>query len=80
MFAKLLSPITTSLAAKTRLDMVSAIFKEHGHVNRHLISEKLVLTKLQASQLLREFLHVHAPLVAWDGGRNAYRMTPARRI
>jgi len=38
------------------------------------------LTKLQASQLLREFLNANAALVAWDGGRNAYRMTPARRI
>ena len=80
MSTKPLSPITTSPDAQTRLDVVSGIFKEHGHVNRHLISEKLALTKLQASQLLREFLHVHAPLVAWDGGRNAYRMTPARRI
>ena len=75
-----LSAITTSPDAQTRLDVVSAIFKEHGHVNRHLISEKLALTKLQASQLLREFLNAHAALVAWDGVLNAYRMTPARRI
>lgn len=80
MSTKPLSPITTSPDAQTRLDVVSAIFKEHGHVNRHLISEKLALTKLQASQLLREFLNAHAALVAWDGVLNAYRMTPARRI
>jgi hypothetical protein len=75
-----LSAITTSPDAQTRLDVVSAIFKEHGHVNRHLISEKLMLTKLQASQLLREFLNAHAALVAWDGVLNAYHMKPVRSV
>lgn len=75
-----LSAITTSPDAQTRLDVVSAIFKEHGHVNRHLISEKLMLTKLQASQLLREFLNAHAALVAWDGVLNTYHMKPVRSV
>jgi hypothetical protein len=54
------------------------MFKEHGHVNRHLISEKLMLTKLQASQLLREFLNANAALVARDSALNSYHLKAAR--
>lgn len=75
-----LSAVATSPDAQARLAVVSAIFKEHGHVNRHLISEKLMLTKLQASQLLREFLKAHAVLVVWDGVLNAYHMKPAHSV
>jgi hypothetical protein len=58
---------------KSRVDVVMAIYKEHGHVNRSLISEKLELTKLQSSQLLREFLSAHAPVLEWDDYKNGYR-------
>jgi hypothetical protein len=58
---------------KSRLDVVMAIYKEHGHVNRSLISEKLELTKLQSSQLLREFLSAHAPVLEWDNFKNGYK-------
>jgi hypothetical protein len=58
---------------KSRVDAVMAIYKEHGHVNRSLISEKLELTKLQSSQLLREFLSAHAPVLEWDDFKNGYR-------
>ena len=58
---------------KIRVDAVMAIYKEHGHVNRSLISEKLELTKLQSSQLLREFLSAHAPVLEWDEYKNGYR-------
>jgi hypothetical protein len=75
-----LSATTTSPEAQTRLDVVLAIFKEHGHVNRHLISEKLMLTKLQASQLLREFLNANAALVARDSALNTYHLKAARSV
>jgi len=58
---------------KTRVDAVMAIYKEHGHINRTLISEKLELTKLQSSQLLREFLSAHAPVLEWDSFKSSYR-------
>ncbi len=58
---------------KSRVDAVMAIYKEHGHVNRSLISEKLELTKLQSSQLLREFLSAHAPVQEWDNFKNGYK-------
>ncbi len=58
---------------KSRVDAVMAIYKEHGHVNRSLISEKLELNKLQSSQLLREFLSAHAPVLEWDDYKNGYR-------
>ncbi|WP_310614145.1 hypothetical protein [Limnohabitans sp.] len=58
---------------KSRVDAVMAIYKEHGHVNRSLISEKLALSKLQSSQLLREFLSAHAPVLAWDNFKNGYK-------
>ena len=58
---------------KSRVDAVMAIYKEHGHVNRSLISEKLELTKLQSSQLLREFLSAHAPVLEWDNFKNGYK-------
>ena len=75
-----LSPIAASPEAQARLDVVLAIFKEHGHVNRHLIYEKLMLTKIQASQLLREFLNANAALVAWDGVLNAYHIKAAPSV
>jgi hypothetical protein len=58
---------------KSRVDAVMAIYKEHGHVSRSLISEKLELTKLQSSQLLREFLSAHAPVLEWDSFKNGYK-------
>ncbi len=58
---------------KSRVDAVMAIYREHGHVNRSLISEKLELTKLQSSQLLREFLSAHAPVLEWDNLHNSYK-------
>lgn len=58
---------------KSRVDAVMAIYKEHGHVNRSLISEKLELTTLQSSQLLREFLSAHAPVLEWDDFKNGYK-------
>ena len=58
---------------RSRVEAVMAIYKEHGHVNRSLISEKLELTKLQSSQLLREFLSAHAPVLEWDTMHNSYR-------
>ena len=58
---------------KSRVDAVMAIYKEHGHINRTLISEKLALTKLQSSQLLREFLGAHAPVLEWDNFKNGYK-------
>ena len=58
---------------KTRVDAVMAIYKEHGHVNRTLISEKLALTKIQSSQLLREFLSAHAPVLQWDNIHQSYK-------
>ena len=58
---------------KSRVDAVMAIYKEHGHINRSLISEKLALTKLQSSQLLREFLSAHAPVLEWDNFKNGYK-------
>ncbi|PUE57104.1 hypothetical protein B9Z36_08965 [Limnohabitans sp. Rim8] len=64
---------------QSRINSVLAIYQEHGHVNRTLISEKLALTKLQASQLLREFLSAHAPVVEWDNYRSTYLMTRPRR-
>jgi hypothetical protein len=42
-------------------------------VSRSLISEKLELTKLQSSQLLREFLSAHAPVLEWDNFKNGYK-------
>lgn len=58
---------------KSRVDAVMAIYKEHGHVNRSLISEKLELSKLQSSQLLREFLSAYAPVLEWDNFKNGYK-------
>jgi hypothetical protein len=58
---------------KSRVDAVMAIYKENGLVNRSLISEKLALTKLQSSQLLREFLSAHAPVLEWDNFKNGYK-------
>jgi hypothetical protein len=58
---------------KSRVDAVMAIYEEYGHVNRSLISEKLALTKLQSSQLLREFLSAHAPVLEWDNFKNGYK-------
>jgi hypothetical protein len=58
---------------KSRVDTAMAIYKEHGYVNRSLISEKLALTKLQSSQLLREFLSAHAPVLEWDDFKNGYK-------
>lgn len=58
---------------KSRVDAVMAIYKEHGHVNRSLISDELGLTKLQSSQLLREFLSAHAPVLEWDNFKNGYK-------
>jgi hypothetical protein len=58
---------------KNRVDAVMAIYREHGHVSRSLISEKLELTKLQSSQLLREFLSAHAPVLEWDNFKNGYK-------
>jgi hypothetical protein len=58
---------------KSRVDAVMAIYKEYGHVSRELISEKLALTKLQSSQLLREFLSAHAPVLEWDNFKNGYK-------
>ena len=58
---------------KSRVDAVMAIYKEHGLVNRNLISEELSLTKLQSSQLLREFLSAHAPVLKWDHFKNGYK-------
>ena len=57
----------------SRVDAVMAIYREHGHVSRSLISEKLELTKLQSSQLLREFLSAHAPVLEWDNFKNGYK-------
>ena len=50
-----------------------AIYQEHGLINRTLISEELNLTKLQSSQLLREFLSAHAPVLEWDNFKNGYK-------
>ena len=50
-----------------------AIYKEHGYINRTLISEKLALTKIQSSQLLREFLSAHAPVLQWDNIHQSYK-------
>ena len=58
---------------RSRVEAVMAIYKEHGHVNRTLISEKLALTKLQSSQLLREFLSAHAPVLEWDNIHQSYK-------
>ena len=58
---------------KSRVDAVMAIYKQHGHVNRNLISDKLKLTMLQSSQLLREFLNAHAPVLEWDNFKNGYK-------
>ena len=58
---------------KSRVDAVMAIYKQHGLVNRTLISETLGLTKLQSSQLLREFLNAHAPVLEWDNFKNGYK-------
>ena len=58
---------------RSRVEAVMAIYKEYGHVNRTLISEKLALTKLQSSQLLREFLSAHAPVLEWDSIHQSYK-------
>ena len=58
---------------KSRVDAVMAIYKEYGHINRTLISEKIELSKLQSSQLLREFLSAHAPVLEWDNFKNGYK-------
>ena len=58
---------------RSRVEAVMEIYKEHGHVNRTLISEKLALTKLQSSQLLREFLSAHAPVLEWDSIHQSYK-------
>jgi hypothetical protein len=58
---------------KSRVDAVMAIYKENGYVSQLLISEKLELTKLQSSQLLREFLSAHAPVLEWDNFKNGYK-------
>jgi len=58
---------------KSRVDAVMAIYKEYGFINRELISEQLKLTKLQSSQLLREFLSAHAPVLEWDNFKSGYR-------
>ena len=65
---------------KSRVDAVMAIYKEHGHVNRTLISEKLELTKLQSSQLLREFLSAHAPVLEWDHIHQSYKAHKQFRV
>ena len=41
--------------------------------DKSLISEKLALTKLQSSQLLREFLSAHAPVLEWDNIHQSYK-------
>ncbi len=51
---------------RSQVEVVMAIYKEHGHVNRTLIAEKLALTKIQSSQLLREFSQRPTPL-CWSG-------------
>jgi hypothetical protein len=33
----------------------------------------LELSKLQSSQLLREFLSAHAPVLEWDNFKNGYK-------
>ena len=58
---------------RSRVEAVMAVYKEHGHVNRTLIAEKLALTKLQSSQLLREFLSAHAPVLEWDNVHQSYK-------
>ncbi len=58
---------------KSRVDAVMAIYKEHGHVNRTLIAEELSLTKLKSSQLLREFLSAHGPVLKWDNFKGSYK-------
>jgi hypothetical protein len=58
---------------RSRVETVMAIYKEHGYINRTLISEKLALTKIQSSQLLREFLSAHAPVLQWDNIHQSYK-------
>ena len=57
---------------QSRIDVVRHLCKEHGHVNRGLLSQELDVTKLQASQLLREFLHAHAPSLQYDTQQSGY--------
>jgi hypothetical protein len=65
---------------KSRVDAVMAIYKQHGLVNPTLISETLGLTKLQSSQLLREFLNAHAPVLEWDNFKNGYKAHSKFRV
>jgi hypothetical protein len=50
------------------------LYREHGHVNRELVAQKLALSKLQAGRVMRDFLHVHAPKVHWDQSKSGYLM------
>ena len=57
-----------------RIDAVKHLCRQHGHINRGVLSQEMEVTKLQASQLLREFLHAHAPAVYYDTQREGYVM------
>jgi hypothetical protein len=55
-----------------RVEMVVAACLSRGYVNRDVLSECYQLTQLQASVLLREFLHHHSQEIRRHETHNGY--------
>jgi hypothetical protein len=58
-----------------RVEMVVAACLSTGYVNRDVLSKCYQLTPLQASVLLREFLHHHSQEIRRDETHNGYILT-----
>ena len=57
-----------------RMEMVIAAFIGKGHLNRNVLAEYYGLSQLQASTLLRDFLHHRVNEVRWDSVTNSYHL------
>ncbi len=59
-----------------RLELVMSLQKRLGHVNRKSLIEAYGVTQLQASSLMRDFIHAHAKNLEWNATHAHYSMKP----
>ena len=57
-----------------RMEMVVAACIGTGFVNRHVLAQFYGLSQLEASSLLRDFLHHRIRDVRWDAKTNSYKL------
>lgn len=60
-----------------RLEMVFSLCTETGYVNREVLVQRLAVTELQASLLIREFLEHYANELQKDVAHKGYKFIRA---